>query len=390
MNPSYEAMERARREKLASLLQIGREQTVKRLNELHLSGDSHAMLSQIAYAINPYVSAWDAESCDHLRRVLAELIGEACEAASGAEHRCACGAGGCDLGHEQTEIETERQEAVCELGKLMSGIDDLNSYYQFVEELFDALGVDDCPEDELCWDDRLISLCDRLIHLLGGEQPRITFDQDALVITSGENETRITNDDVIANGMSFADAFDKMTDGAYSRVFRGQSRTCPESEPDAPESDDGMSVTSELRKYVSIHETTTTVYATMPPQMEEEPTHKGKKLIAIADRIDAQFARVCEQHEVVLQDANNIQLLAECLKPVIADNDKRVAKLKAKLDFAKYMRYENARCAAVAANKACTYLDLLRDAARDYKALQNKLNLVFGMWVNATNGGTHE
>lgn len=61
-------------------------------------------------------------------------------------------------------------------------------------------------------------------------------------------------------------------------------------------------ITDELHKYVSIHETTTTVYATMPPQMEEEPTHKGKKLLAIADKIDAQFARVCEQQERVLQD----------------------------------------------------------------------------------------
>ena len=37
---------------------------------------------------------------------------------------------------------------------------------------------------------------------------------------------------------------------------------------------------------------------------------------------------------------------------------------------------ENAKCAADAINKAYMYLDLLRDAAHDYKALQDKLNHV--------------
>lgn len=149
-------------------------------------------------------------------------------------------------------------------------------------------------------------------------------------------------------------------------------------------------ITDELRKYVSIHETTTTVYATMPPQMEEGPTHKGKKLLAIADKIDAQFERSSERHEVVLQDANNIQLLVECLKPAIADNDKRVVELEAERDELKEDLFKYDRSLTRSEMECRMYLDLLRDATRDYKALRDKLNLVFDMWANATNGGAHE
>ena len=186
-NPSYECMERSRAEYKAKLLDLRRERVVKALGAVNLHGDSHAMLSQIAYSVHPHVGAWDAESCDHLRNVLAELIGEARdEAASGAEHRCSCGAGGCHRGDESEEV--------------------------------------------------------------------------------GD-----------------------------------------------------LSVTSELREYVRIHETATTVYTTMPPQVEDKPTPNGDELLAIADEIDEQFARVCEQQERVLQDT-------------IEQMQGEVEKLQAKLD----------------------------------------------------------
>jgi len=103
-NPSDEYMRRIRREERAKLLGLRRERVMKALDGLNLHGDSHAMLSQIAYAIHPHVGAWDAESCDHLRTVLAELIGEAREAASGAQSHCACGAGGCHRGDESEVV----------------------------------------------------------------------------------------------------------------------------------------------------------------------------------------------------------------------------------------------------------------------------------------------
>lgn len=375
-NPSIEYMRRIRREEQTKLLGLRRERVVNALGAVNLHGDSHAMLSQIAYAVHPHVGAWDAESCDHLRNVLIELIGGDHEVASDAQHRCACGAGGCGCGHEQTEVS-------------------------------------------------------------------------------------------------------------------GQSRTCPESEPCVSESDDGMSITNELRKYVSIHETTTTVYATMPPQMEEGPTHKGKKLLAIADKIDAQFARVCKQQERVLQDTidemseerdkarrevvelrkNHYELQRKCDKlqaklnelerfdPEIAiaafgdDNEElrkllsraarlladagkdrdenyhlwmdckekvlqsnitvgeleeecedlqgTIADLNEQLERrkAKCLRYKthidqmqggSKRLRKELSGQEGMYLDLLRDATRDYKALRDKLNLVFDMWANATNGGAHE
>ena len=259
MNPSYEAMERARREKLASLLQIRREQeireqVVKRLDELHLCGDSHAMLSQIAYAINPYVGAWDAESCDHLRRVLAELIGEAHEAASGAEHRCACGAGGCDLGHEQTALDSERQEAV---NKLRGTFLDTGSA---LKKLATALGV--------YWDasntnKSAASLQRRLIHLLGDDEYYVLDTSKAKIIGC---------------------------------------------EPDASESDDGTSVTKELREWITLHKTKITSLSLDDCSIDEGLTEEGKQLVAIADRIDARVNRLAHDVEMWRDRAEDMRM----------------------------------------------------------------------------------
>ena len=195
-----------------------------------------------------------------------------------------------------------------------------------------------------------------------------------------------------------------------SEEVDGQSRTCPESGLDVSESDDGASITSELREYVCIHETMTTVYATMPLQMEDEPTHNGQKLLTIADGIDAHAARLTHDVEMwrdraedmrmerdVLKtkldelDASGATELYRLLKKTIGDAKHIADKLNAHngmLKESERLRSENAKAAAVAISNACMYLNLLRDAARDYKALQDKLNLVFGMWVSATNGET--
>ncbi len=424
-NPSDEYMRRIRREERDKLLDLRRERAVKALRSLDLHGGSHAMLSQIAYAIHPHVGAWDEGACDHLRNVLAELIGGDHEGASDAQHHCACGAGGCDRGHESAEVETERQEAVCELRKLPNKWDEAFDWYHSLSR---AIGLD---INKISY----ANARDRLIHLLGGD---LSHDTNSM---RQESETRITD---------------------------------------------------ELRKYVSIHETTTTVYATMPPQMEEEPTHKGKKLLAIADKIDAQFARVCEQQERVLQDTidemseerdkarrevvelrkNRYELQRKCdelqakldelerFDPEIAieafgDDNKELRKLlsraarllaDAEMDRDenyhlwmdckqkvlqsnitvgeledecdelqgtiadlneqlerrkdKCLRYKthidqmqggSKRLRKELRGQEGTYLDLLRDAAKDYKALLDKLNLVFDMWANATiTKGTHE
>lgn len=234
-NPSIEYMRRIRREEQAKLLGLRRERAIKALRSLDLHGGSHTMLSQIAYAIHPHVGAWDEGACDHLRNVLAELIGDAREAKSDAQRHCACSAGGCHGRDESAEVETERHEAVCELRKLgkCSPL-----AHNFRNALAAAVAV---PKDGAPYDDGELChlICDRLIHLLGGDLSHDTSHMRQ------ESETEITD---------------------------------------------------ELRKYVSIHETTTRVHATMPPQVEEEPTHKGKKLLAIADRIDARFA---EYQEIV-------------------------------------------------------------------------------------------
>lgn len=282
-NPSLEYMRRIRREERDKLLDMRRERAVKALRSLDLHGGSHAMLSQIAYAIHPHIGAWDEDACDHLRNVLVELIGGDHEAASGAQHACSCGAGGCHRGHEQTALDSERQEAV---SRLRGTFLDTGGA---LKKLATALGVRWNADNT---NKSVASLQRRLIHLLGGDQPRITFDQDALVITNSEHEVKIVKGDVIADGVSFADVFDEMTDGAYSRMFRRQSWTCPESEPDVSEGDDSTSVTKELREWITLHKTKITRLSLDDYSVDEELTEEGKQLVAIADRIDARVAEV--------------------------------------------------------------------------------------------------
>lgn len=273
INPSYECMRVAREESRAELLEMRRLDVAQMLKEVEFGEGSHENLSAIANVIYEPCFGWTKSACEYLRDQLVYLIGGERD----AQHGCSDGAGGCDCRHESEEVGygisggdcgvrevrhnrdlcdmgdchvskaalmtydvlgNERHKAVCELRKL-----DLhsNSVTNNQMAIANALGVD-FDGGELFSD----AMRHRLIHLLGGDQPA---SSDLRGIQK-----------------------DRTDDG-----------TCPNDVPTA-------SVTSELREYVCIYETTTTVYATMPLQMEDEPTRNGQRLLAIADRIDAQFA----------------------------------------------------------------------------------------------------
>ena len=359
----------------------------------------------------------------------------------------------------------ERHKAVCELRKLRDDIDNfsptLYSYYNFTLKLLKIFEASD-----YCWNEGLMELCDRLIHLLGGdEETPMTYDvlgnqrhkavrwleerKTILGMTKteilGDLGKAVTNDpnfdpsdidhldlmwstlihllggkcdaqrgciggaggcdhsheqipfvgyDVLSNerheavcelrkldlhqdsvmnnqtaianaigvdfevGELFSDAMRRRLIHLLGgdEIVENAENYNLDSEPDAQNDENGdfcesnhMTITDELRTYA-----------------EECFPGPHNALIAIADRIDEQFARICEQQERVLQDT--------------------IGEMQDEIDRQKDLRDKNAKVAEDAIHSGCMYFDLLRDAARDYKALQDKLNLVFGMWVSATDG----
>ena len=295
VNPSYEAMERARREKRASLLSIGRETVVAQLKELALHGDSHAMLSQVAYAVYPRVGAWDEGACDRLREVLIELIGDAREAESDAQPVCACGAGGCDCGHEQEEIGDESDQSH-DTSPMRQESETGNDGEHYVLDTSKAT--------------------------------TIGYEPDGIVVTNGEHEVRIVKGDVIADGVSVVGIINK----TFNKALRGQSRTCPESVPDVSESDDGTSVTSELREWAKKFEhmwinvvdgTITYTTADFAPNINSMKV--SDYIIGIADGIDARVSSLAHDVETWRNRAEDMRMERDELQV-------RLGELQAKLD----------------------------------------------------------
>lgn len=353
-NPSYQYMEQMKREERAKLLGIRREQVVKSLDGLHLHGDSHAMLSQIAYAVFPRAGAWDESACERLRHVLTELIGDAREAESDTQHVCACGIGDCHSGNESKEVDdgmagggrgmredsgdnacgrmdysdvhqevvgypttqydvldNERHKAVCELSKLDF---DPNSVMENQEAIANALGVD-YKFDEGFSD----GMRRRLIHLLGGNEYYVLDMSKAKTIGRESDVSESDDGTSITNGTM------------------GQSNeTCPN---DAP----STSITDELRWWASI----------------KVPHKYGLQLTAIADRID-------ESYQDAMQSVHD-SMEAECNK------------LQAERDEYRKEMVDSYRIAATFCetfyDECRMYRDMLNEAAGEYKAPQDKLDI---------------
>lgn len=240
-----------------------------KLRGLRFDGGSHENLSRIAYAIYPCATGWTCESADGLRDELVRLMGGVSDDTCGAGCCCAAADSDGDCGLQREEVEhggaavdcaddsrgwsrgklvhmdglvaydvlwNERHKAVCELRKL-DGCSP--TAHNFRDALAASVNV---PKDGAPYDDKELChlICDRLIHLLGGDQP--------------------SGIDVL-------------------RAMDGESDTDETSPNDVPTS----SITDELRKWMSTV-LTSDDYAW-----------------AIADRIDEQFDRICQQQEAVLQ-----------------------------------------------------------------------------------------
>ena len=295
------------------------------------------------------------------------------------------------------------------VGELANKYDYVDIYPEFIWAVGQAIGLRRGAGFE--------DIVSRLIHLLDDEQVDYFYVScdcfDPALPASDPSEVHIVGN-MGDNDQSHDSS--PMGQGNETGSY-GHSRTCPESDGEVSESAPSVSITDELREYVRIHETATMVYATMPPQTEEEPTRNGERLLAIADEIDRRTEAMAHQVETWRNRAEDMCIecdelqvklgelqasldelstqndmlrdkldelstsgaseLYKLLKRTVGDAKQIADKLNAHngmLKQSERLRRENAKCAADAINKACMYLDLLRDAAMDYKALQDRLN----------------
>lgn len=239
-----------------------------RLRGLRFDGGSHENLHKIAYAIYPCATGWTVESSKGLRDRLIDLLGGVHEHRCDSGRGCACGnsrAGGYgELAKAMTYdvLGNERHKVVCELRKWEPDEDGMPH-----RELWEAVMGEKLPTVPLNGDAELdIIMRDRLIHLLGGDEPN--FTDIAETIKSGDE----CEDKLMENGENHKIA----------------------------------TIADELRKYVA-EIWDGSMYVNRVPM----------KLRAIADRMDEQFARVCELWERTATDtAQSVHdsMEAECNK----------------------------------------------------------------------------
>lgn len=144
-----------------------------RLKHLPLDEDSHGNLSQIARAVWHSDFGWTKGACEALRDELVRLLGGVHdEPAPIPASRCTCDAD-CDCHNQQPKavahdvLGNERNKTVCRLREWKPDEDNMP-----VRELWEAIMGEKLPNTPLQGDAELdIVLRDRLIHLIGGDEP---------------------------------------------------------------------------------------------------------------------------------------------------------------------------------------------------------------------------
>ena len=173
-----------------------------RLQRLSFDGGSHESLNKIAYAIYPCATGWTFESCEGLRDRIIDLLGGVhdgvpdCVPCRACGDDCHCGDGqrSEDVSADDTvscvradvpavdgvadssftqvtydELGNERHKAICELRNVPDDIGKSELTYQETEDMiYAALGV---KKELLGYYKGLDALRDRLIYLLGGDEP---------------------------------------------------------------------------------------------------------------------------------------------------------------------------------------------------------------------------
>jgi hypothetical protein len=224
------------------------EEIIARLRSLDLSdGGSHSRLSAIASCFLEPAFGWTRGACEELRDKLVWIL----EGKDGNDDND--NSDGCNRNHHccdqhqvsYDELGNERHKAVCRLRNMQ--MDTGNA----IKKLAVALGLEWNPNNA---PKSVALLQSRIIHLLGGDEPN--FAEIAKTINLGDK----------SDG-------ELMENSEYHKI---------------------ASITDELRRWVrDLMPASGTLYIIGGATLDE--------LYAVADRIDEQFDRICEQNEAVLQ-----------------------------------------------------------------------------------------
>ena len=248
-----------------------------RLRALPLDGDTQENLSQIARAVWHSDFGWTQGACRALRDELVRLLGGVSERPYTTSIYDVLG--------------NERHKAVCRLREWEPDEDGMPH-----RELWEAVMGEKLPTVPLKGDAELdIIMRDRLIHLLGGDQPT-AMEYIQCIVREHDRKCLDMELSGAELGQASVEAMSRQADQSHeSSPMRQENET---------------TITDELRKWAS----------TKPPYKH------GKQLHVIADRIDEQFDRICRQHEAVLQS------IVDGAGHRLKDADKKCDELQAKFD----------------------------------------------------------
>lgn len=292
------------------------EEIIERLRSLDLSGGSHSRLSAIASCFLEPAFGWTRGACEILRDLLIEIM----EDKDGNDDND--NSDGCNRNHhccDQRQMSydvlgNERHKAVCKLRKVPDDIGKSELTYQEAEDMiYAALGVE---KELIGYYKGLDALRDRLIHLLGCDEcnfsgvesytdamggksnPAETSDEStdhvSLATSSSEDETLVKstqgkvkfppNEDGSLDSLKTVEEAEALIEDVKRRADQSH-----DSSPMRQENE--TRITDELREF-----------ATDPLLGYASQELHVERITAIADRIDEQFDRSCEQQEKVLQD----------------------------------------------------------------------------------------
>lgn len=274
-----------------------------RLRGLRFDGGSHENLSRIAYAIYPCATGWTCESADGLRDKLIDLMGGVSDDTCGAGCCCAATDNDGDCGLQRAEVSdgrvaddsdgdtggsyrgvsvhldgltgydvlwNERRKAIAELRQIVDK-------YKDKDKLIDFITLICATDTKLREGERPpIPLCNRLIHLLGGDECTLSVGESYM--------------DAMGENIHPAETSGASTDHVVLDTPLPEDGTSPNADGTCPNDDPTSSITDELRKWASDRHC-------------KGISHTDVLNIGlIADRIDEQFDRICQQQEAVLQE----------------------------------------------------------------------------------------
>ena len=323
----YEAGKRARTPEQWQL-DMERMEVARRVDAVTLDNGSHGNLSAIASAIYEPRFGWTSGACAMLRDKLVRLLGGA--------HERDCRGGRDDTGAPRPDnSDGEQAEEV----NLLSG-DEPN-----LTEIAETINLGNESDSELMENGenhKIATITDELREWIERQDNNIKEDQYWILPPYDERELlaelaaiadRIDARHYMTSIVAEASTSDEWTAmSEYDKVrrqrdelrakldeLRGHSRTYPKS-------GDGMSITDELREFVGT--------------FSKRLSISVAEVNAIADRIDEQFDRICQQQEAVLQSTiddmcDELSGLEENNAELTANNDELTAKcgeLQAKLD----------------------------------------------------------